>query len=208
MKILLVDDHEILREGIKRTLEQHPGIHSFSEVALFRDALDLVFKQEWDLAFLALFLAGTCGLEILQQIKKTRPSLPVLIVASHPEEQYARRVFRAGGSGYIPHNCTRANLLCAVQKVIRGGRYVSPGLAESLAGDLQSGGERSHEVLSDREVEVMRWIALGKTVGEISSILSLSQKTISTYRARILEKLQLKTSAEIVRYAIRNALVD
>jgi len=158
---------------------------------------------------LDLSLGDRSGLEVLKELKRIRPRLPVLILSLHSEEQFARRAFKAGAAGYITKDSPRAELVKAINKVIGGGRYASPALAEKLIVDLGKDTDRPlHETLSDREFEVMRLIASGKTVGEIADLLSLSDSTISTYRARILEKMEMKTNAELTHYAIQNKLVD
>ena len=208
-KILLVDDHAVVRDGIKRMFDDQPGAVVFGEASTPQDALKLVGEQDWDVLVLDLSLGERSGLEVLKESKKIRPRLPVLILSMHSEEQYARRAFKAGASGYITKDCTRLELVGAISKVVKGNKYVSPALAEKLIFDLERGTDGPpHETLSDREFEVMRLIASGKTVSEIAGILSLSDKTISTYRARILEKTGMKTNAEITHYAIQNKLVD
>jgi DNA-binding NarL/FixJ family response regulator len=168
-----------------------------------------VAEQDWDVVVLDLSLGDRSGLEILKELKQIRPRLPVLILSMHSEEQYARRAFKAGAAGYISKDSPRAELVKAINRVSEGGRYVSQALAEELVIDLERGSDRPpHETLSDREFEVMRLIASGKTVGEIAVLLSLSDKTISTYRARILEKMGMKTNAELTYYAIQNSLVE
>jgi two-component system invasion response regulator UvrY len=169
----------------------------------------LVREENWDLVVLDISLGGgRNGLDALKKIREIRPRLRVLILTMHAEEQYASRAFKAGAAGYITKDSARAELLKAINKVSEGGKYVSPALAEKLIGYLQRGSDRPpHEALSDREFEVMRLIASGKTVREIAELLSLSDKTISTYRARLLEKMEMKTSAELTHYAIRNKLV-
>jgi two-component system, NarL family, invasion response regulator UvrY len=160
-------------------------------------------------AVLDLSLGDASGLEVLKELKQVRPKLPVLILSMHSEEQYARRAFKAGAAGYITKDSPRAELVEAISRVIEGRRYVSSALAETLAADLERGDYRApHESLSDREFEVMCLISSGKTLSEIADLLSLSEKTISTYRARVLEKMGMKTSAEIIHYAIQNKLVD
>ena len=208
-RILLVDDHAVVRDGIKRMFEDRAGSVQFGEAESPEAALKLAEAQEWDIVVLDIALAHRSGLEALKDLKKLRPRVPVLILSMHSEEQYARRAFRAGASGYITKDCSREELLGAVQKVINGSRYVSPALAEKLVVDLERGSDGPpHETLSDREFEVLRLIASGKTVSEIAEILSLSDKTISTYRARILEKMGMKTNAELTHYAIQNKLVE
>jgi two-component system, NarL family, invasion response regulator UvrY len=208
-RILIVDDHPVVRDGIKRILEEQKGETTFGEASTAQEALELVRTENWDAVVLDISLGGRSGLELIKELKQIRPKLPVLILSLHSEEQYARRAFRAGAAGYITKDNPRAELVAAVDKVIQGGRYVSPALAERLVFDIERGSDRPpHELLSDREFEVMQLIASGKTVGEIAEQLSLSDKTISTYRARILEKMGMKTNAAITHYAIKNKLVD
>jgi two-component system, NarL family, invasion response regulator UvrY len=208
-KILLVDDHEVVRDGVRKIFdEQQPGATVFGEASTAPEALARVRDEDWDVVVLDLSLGGRSGLEILKELKQLRPRLPVLVLSMHSEEQYARRAFKAGASGYITKDSSRLELFEVINKVIKGGKYISPALAESLIIDLERGTDRPpHEGLSDREFEVMRLIASGKTVGQIADELSLSITTISTYRARILEKTGMKTNAELTRYAITNDLV-
>jgi two-component system invasion response regulator UvrY len=210
-KILLVDDHEIIRDGVKKIFGEHdPDKTIFGEATTAQEALKAVRDEDWDVVVLDLSLGGgRNGLEVLKEVKQIRPRLPVLILSMHSEERYARRAFKACASGYITKDSPRLELFKAINKVLKGGRYVSPALAESLVVDLERGFDESpHEILSDREFEVMRLIASGKTVSQIAEMLSLSDSTISTYRARILEKMRMKTNAELTFYAVRNNLVD
>ncbi len=208
-RILIVDDHEIVRDGLKKILNEQPDNKTFGEASTGPEALRLVAEQDWDVVVLDLSLGDRSGLEILKELKQIRPRLPVLILSMHSEEQYARRAFKAGAAGYISKDSPRAELVKAINRVSEGGRYVSQALAEELVIDLERGSDRPpHETLSDREFEVMRLIASGKTVGEIAVLLSLSDKTISTYRARILEKMGMRTNAELTYYAIQNSLVE
>jgi DNA-binding NarL/FixJ family response regulator len=207
--MLIVDDHEVLRAGVKRLFEKQPGTATFGEASTLQEALRLVREQDWDVVLLDISLGDRSGLEVLKELKQVRPQLPVLILSMHSEEQFARRAFKAGAAGYVTKDSPRAELVKAINKVAEGGRYVSHALAEELVIDLQRGGDcPPHETLSDREFEVMRLIGSGKTVSEIASVLSLSDSTISTYRGRILEKMGMKTSAELTHYAIQNKLVD
>ncbi len=209
MRILILDEHEVVREGVKRIVDTPPGTTTFGEASTAPEALRLAREQEWDVAVLALSLGSRSGLEVLKDLKQIRPRLPVLILSMHSEEQYARRAFKAGAAGYVTKDSARAELVKAINKVIEGGRYISATLAENLIIDLKRGTDRPpHEALSDREFEVMRLIASGKTVSEIARLLSLSDRTISTYRARILEKMGMKTNAELTYYAIRSQLVE
>src|SRR5215831_10306846 len=208
-KILVVDDHAVVRDGVKRMFDEQPGTVTFGEASTPHEAITLVSEQDWDIVILDLALGERSGLEVLQELKKLRPRLPVLILSMYAEEQYARRAFKAGASGYITKDSSRTELVEAITKVLQGRKYVSPALAEKLVLDLERGTDQPpHEALSDREFEVLCLIASGKTVSEIANILRLSDKTISTYRARILEKMGLKTNAAITHYAIQNKLVS
>src|SRR5260370_5339242 len=207
--IVVRGEHEVGRSGVKRIFDkQRRGEVVLGEASTPQDALDLVRKREWDVAVLDLLLGGRDGLEVLKELKQIRPRLPVLILSMHSEELFARRAFKAGASGYITKDIPRSELIGAINKVIGGGTYVSPALAEELVVDLRRGTDGPpHELLSDREFEVMRLIASGKTVSEISQILSLSVGTVSTYRIRILEKMEMKTIADVTCYASKNVLV-
>jgi two-component system, NarL family, invasion response regulator UvrY len=208
-RILIVDDHEIVRDGLKRLFEEQPDEAVFGEASSTPEAHRLVGEQHWDVVILDLSLGSRNGLEFLKELRQTHPRLPVLILSMHSEEQYARRAFKAGAAGYITKDSPRVELIKAINKVIAGGRYVSAGLAEKLVTDLSRASVGApHEALSDREFEVMRLIASGKTVSEIADLLSLSDRTISTYRARLLEKLDMRTNAELTHYAIQNKLVE
>ena len=208
-RILIVDDHEVLREGVKRVFDKQPGTATFGEASTLQEAQRLVREQDWDIVVLDISLGDRSGLEVLGGLKQIRPRLPVLILSMHSGEQFARRALKAGASGYITKDSPRAELVKAVDKVMSGGRYISPTLAEKLIFDFESDTDRPpHEALSDREFEVLRLIASGKTVSEIAGMLSLSDSTISTYRARIMEKMRMKTNAELTHYAIQNKLVD
>jgi two-component system invasion response regulator UvrY len=208
-RILIVDDHEVVRAGLMRIIEQ-PGI-VFGEASHGAQALKLASEESWDLVVLDLSLGVRGGLELLKELKQTRPRLPILILSMHSEDQYARRAFQAGAAGYVTKDSPPAELIKAVNRVMEGGRYVNEATAERFAHDLEKGADRDrapHQSLSDREFEVMRLLGSGKTVGEIADILQLSNKTVSTYRSRILEKMGMKSNAEIIHYAIRNNLSE
>jgi len=209
-RILLIDDHEVVRAGVKRIFDKHPeGAVLFGEASTAPEALDLVRTQDWDAVVLDLSLGGRDGLEVLKELKQIRPRLPVLILSMHSERLFARRAFKAGASGYLTKDIPRSELVNAINKVIEGGTYVSSTLAEELVVDLRRGADRPpHELLSNREFEVMRLIASGRTVSEIAELLSLGDSTISTYRARILEKMGMRTNAELTYYAIQSKLVN
>ena len=205
-KILTIDDHEVVREGVKGLFAS--DVAEFGEARNGSEALNLIRGGDWEIAILDISLAGRSGLDVLKEIKQMRPALPVLMLSMHAEEQYAMRAFKAGASGYISKASSREELRQAVLKVINGGRYVSPSLAERMVFDLTTSEKSPHEQLSDRELEVLCLIASGKTVGEIAEALSLSDKTISTYRRRILDKMRFNTNAELTHYAIKNRLVE
>ncbi len=207
-RILIVDDHDVVRDGIKRIFDRQAGTATFGEASTGAEALKLARDADWDIVVLDLSLGGRSGLEVLKELKQIRPRLPVLILSMHTEVQFARRAFKAGASGYITKDSPRSELTKAIDKVIDEGRYISPGLAENLIVDIGRADRPPHEILSNREFEVMCMIASGKTASEIAGLLSLSDSTISTYRARILEKMGMKTNAELTHYAIQNKLVD
>jgi DNA-binding NarL/FixJ family response regulator len=205
-KILIVDDHDVVRDGVKRIFGNESI--TFGEAGTASSAIQLVENEPWDAVVLDLTLGDSNGLDVLKQMKQIRPRLPVLILSLHSEAQYARRAFKAGASGYVTKDTPRNELVKAIDKVIGGGKYVSEALAELLVVDLERGVDGPlHGSLSDREFEVMLLIASGRTVGEIADLLALSAKTISTYRARILEKMAMKTNAELTFYAIHAGLV-
>ncbi len=208
-KVLIVDDHEVVRDGVKKLLDEEPGDIACGEAGTPDEAVRMALFDDWDAVILDLSFAGRSGLEVLKELKQLRPRLPVLVLTMHSEEQYARRAFKAGAAGFITKDSPRAELSKAIHKVMEGGRYLSPTLAEKLVLDLDRGIDRPpDQTLSDREFQVMRLIASGKTLSEIAGLLSLSDKTISTYRARLMEKMGMRTNSELIHYAIQNKLVD
>jgi two-component system, NarL family, invasion response regulator UvrY len=207
-KLLIIDDHEVVLDGVKRIFDEPPGTIIFVEAGTIPEALRLAQEQAWDAAILDLSIGGRGGLELLKQLREIRPKLPVVILSMHSEAEYARRALKAGAAGYVTKDSPRDELVKAVRKAVEGGRYLSSALAEKLIVNLQRDTGQPHESLSDREFEVLRLMGSGKTVGEIANLLSLSDKTISTYRARILEKMNMKTNAELMRYAIQNNLSE
>jgi two-component system, NarL family, invasion response regulator UvrY len=209
VRILLVEDHAIVREGFRRILADVFPDLVCGEAGTGPEAMAQVRKHPWDVVVLDISLPGRGGLEILKDLRDTKPRLPVLMMTMYPEDQYALRAFRAGASGYITKGSPPEDLVEAVRKVAAGGKYVSRSLAEHMATSLVSDtGRPKHELLSDRELQVLRMLAAGKTVKEIGFELHLSEKTVSTYRTRLLEKMEMRTTAELVRYAIRTNLVD
>jgi DNA-binding NarL/FixJ family response regulator len=208
-RLLVVHTFPVVRYGVRKLVEEHCRGLVAEEAAGPDDALDRVREGDWDLVVMGLSFGGRGGLELLKALKQLRANLPILVFSMHSEDHYARRSFKAGAAGYLTKDCPSTELVQAIRKVVAGGRYVSPRLAETLVADLNSRIDRPpHDTLSDREFEVMRLLASGKTVGEIASLLLLSGRTISTYRARLLNKLALNTNAQLMRYAIENKLVD
>jgi two-component system invasion response regulator UvrY len=209
MKILIADDHAVVREGLKQILSENPNINVTAEAGTGHEVLQQIEKNNFDLVVLDISMPGRGGLDILKEIRNKRPKLPVLILSMYPEEQYAVRVLKAGASGYMTKESAPNELINAIKQISKGKKYVSPSLAERLAVDLEvTTGRPLHESLSDREYQVMCMIASGKTLKEIAEQLSLSIKTISTYRSRILEKMNMKSNAGLTHYAIKNSLVD
>jgi DNA-binding NarL/FixJ family response regulator len=209
IKILIADDHAIVRQGLKQILAETSDLVAAGESQDAEETLRKVRSGDWDVLILDLTLPDKSGLDLLKQIKQERPRLPVLVLSIHPEDQYAIRVLRAGASGYLPKGSVPEALVKAVRKVASGGKYISPTVAEKLAFNLKTDSERPpHESLSDREFQVLCLIASGKAVKEVAKELLLSVKTVSTYRTRILKKMDLKTSAELIRYAMKNRLID
>ena len=207
-RILIVDDHAILRRGLRALLsDAFPGV-AFGEASHAEQALEQLRKKVWDIALLDITLPGKGGLDLLREVKAARPRLPVLVLSAHPEDQFAVRALKAGAEGYMTKESAPEELAKAVHKILAGGRYVSPTLAEKLAlGVRKDFTVTPHETLSNREYDVMCRIASGKTATEIARELSLSVKTISTHRTRILSKLGVRNNAEIAKYAIQNQLV-
>jgi two-component system invasion response regulator UvrY len=209
MRVLICDDHPIVRKGLREILEQEAAPVTIGEAANAQDALALARKKPWDIVVLDITMPGQSGLELLKTLKQERPTVPALMLSVHPAEQYAVRVLRAGASGYLTKESAPEELLTAIRHILRGARYISPSVGETLAADLGRGAEElPHNGLSDREFEVMRRLASGKSVSEIGEELFLSVKTVSTYRARILKKLNLTTTAAIMRYALQHGFVD
>jgi len=207
MKILIVDAHPVIHHGLRTILEEKFPGSTFGGACHGQEAVDLMNQGGWDLAILDAVLPGRGGLDLLKQIRTYHPNLPVIMFSVRLEEEYALRAFKAGASGYVTKESTPQQLAEAIRKVIGGGKYVSPKLAEHLVTALDRDlREMPHKILSDREFEVLCMIAAGKTTTAIADLLSLSVKTVSTYRTRILEKLGLKTAPELVRYAIDNNL--
>jgi len=209
LKVLVIDDFPLFRRGVRDLVIE--GFHGakIGEAGNAHEMLELLRLKPWDVAVMDISMPGMNGLDALKHVKQEFPDLPVLILSMHPEEQYAIRTIKAGADGYLTKSSAPEELVKAIKKVHEGGKYVSAELGEALAFTASLGSEkRPHELLSDREYEVLCFIGSGKTVGEIAVAANLSVTTISTYRARILEKMRMKTNAELVRYAIQQGLVE
>jgi DNA-binding NarL/FixJ family response regulator len=209
LRILIADDHPVFRRGLKQIIEEAPDLVVTAEAADGMEALLKARAGDYDVVLLDITMPVKNGVDTLCQLKHERPALPVLVLSMHPEEQYAVRALRAGAAGYLTKESAPEELVAAIRKVCAGGKYVSASLAEHLASIvLREGEPRPHDTLSRREYQVMCLIASGKTVSEVARDLTLSVKTVSTYRARILEKLQVRNNAELMRYASQNHLVE
>jgi DNA-binding NarL/FixJ family response regulator len=207
--ILIADDHELVRRGLKHTLAEAFPDALVGEAGDGRQTLEAVAKQTWDLVLLDINMPGRTGIEVLQDLQQLYPRLPVVILTAFPEKDYALRAFKLGASGYVSKQSAATELVAAVRKVLAGGRYVTPSLAEALAASVAGQAPTlPHELLSNRELQVLRMVALGKTLKEIAAELSLSEKTIGTYRLRVSRKLGLGTNVELARYATLHKLVD
>jgi two-component system, NarL family, invasion response regulator UvrY len=209
IRILIADDHAVVRRGLKQIVNLEGDMTVTGEACDSQALLALVRKLPCDIVVMDISMPGRSGLEVLKELKQEHPRLPVLILSVHPEDQYAVRTLKLGASGYLTKECAPEELVRAIRKVMAGGRYVSASLAEMLASDLIADtGRPAHETLSDREHQILCMIASGKSVSEIASELTLSDKTVSTYRTRVLEKMKLRNNAELTHYAIASRLVD
>ena len=208
IRIFIADDHPIVRQGLRRIVEADPGMVISGEADAAAALLAGLETKATDLVLLDVSMPGGLFLETLKELRTRHPTIRVLALSVHPEDEWAVRALRAGASGYLTKDHSPDQLLEAIRRVYRGGKYVSPSLAERLASQLDGGGQRApHELLSDREFEVMRRLGSGLTISQIASELALSAKTVSTYRARILEKMAVATNADLVRYAARHGLI-
>ncbi|MBW7996512.1 MAG: response regulator transcription factor [Candidatus Glassbacteria bacterium] len=209
IRILIADDHPIVRKGLREILTETKDVFDVHEAENGPDVLDRLDGGKYDVLVLDISMPGLSGLDVLKQVKKRNKSIPVLILSRHPEQQYAVRSIRAGADGYLTKESAPQELSNAIQKVARGGKYVSSSMADQLVDYLKDdSSKRPHEKLSDREFQVMQMIATGKTVGEIAGEMSLSVNTISTYRMRVLEKMNLENNAQIMYYAMKEGLIN
>ena len=208
-RILIADDHAVFRQGLNQLLgEQIEGV-VFGEAATAQEVLELVWHDRWDIVVLDVSMPGRSGIEILREIKKSTPQLPILVLSSHPEEQYGVRVVREGASGYLNKASEPREIVGAIKRILSGGLYITPSLAEQLATAVAHPGfALPHEKLSARELQVLQLTTSGKSVKEIAAELRLSGQTVFTYRARLMEKMGFKTSAQAMRYAIDNKLIE
>lgn len=207
LNILIADDHSIFRRGLKDLLSDGLGAVTIGECSNAFDLLQLLKQKKWDVVILDIGMPGTTGTDALIQVKRHRASLPVIMLSMHPEDQYAVRMFKAGANAYLTKASAPEELVVAIKKVLDGGNYVSPSLGEKLVHLFHRGEEQpAHELLSDREFEVMRLLSSGRTVSQIAETMNLGTTTVSTYRARILEKLHLKNNAELMRYAVQQGI--
>ncbi len=209
IKVLIADDHAVVRQGLKQILGETSDIVVVAEAANGQEALEQARSVDWDVLVLDIAMAGRSGFDILPELQPRRTNQAILVLSMHAEDQYARRVLKAGASGYLTKESAPDELIQAIRKVVTGGKYVSPTLAEQLALEIAAPTDRApHEALSHREFQVLRMIGAGKTVTQIAEELSLSAKTVSTYRSRILQKMSFTTSAQLIHYAIQNGLIE
>jgi len=208
IRILIADDHTVVRKGLRQILVEEFTDAHIEDVADAEELIKKVIKEKWDMVISDLTMPGKSGLDVLQYVKQNLPSLPVLILSIHPEEQYAIRVLKAGAAGYLSKDTAPDELVTAVKRVLQGKKYITMSIAEKIADNFDRGTEKKpHELLSDREFNVFKMIAAGKAVSEIAESLSLSVTTVSTYRARIMTKMNMKSNANLTLYAIENNLL-
>jgi DNA-binding NarL/FixJ family response regulator len=208
IKILIVDDHPVVRQGLKQTLADELDVSVFGEARNTQELLEKVRKQDWDVVVMDIAMPGRSGLDVLKELKQISPKLPVLVLSMHAEDQYGIRVLKAGAAGYLTKESAPDELVKAIRKVLSGGIYISDTLAERLAFNVQADTlDLPHENLSNREHEIMCMIASGRTIKEIAYALSISAKTVSTYRTRVMQKMGMKSNAELTHYVIKNRLV-
>ena len=208
MEILIVDDHNVVRQGLKQIIQEEYSSASFGEAGTGNEALEKMRNKNWDIVILDITMPGKSGLEILKQIKLETIKTAVLVLSMHSEDQYAIRILKAGAAGYLTKESASTELITAIKTILGGRKYINTSLAEKLANNLEIDTNKPiHELISDRELQVLCLIASGKTVSEVATELCLSVATISTYRARILEKMNMRTNAELTHYAIREGLV-
>lgn len=207
IRILIADDHAIVRRGLKQLLEEHYSFITIGEAADTESLVAMAMSQTWDIVICDMNMPGRSGLDALQQLKQILPQLPVLIMSMYPEDQYAIRVLRSGGAGYLGKETIHDDLVNAIETIRAGKKYITPAIAEKLVDSFPSSGMSMHETLSDREFDVFKLLASGQSISQIASQLLLSPTTVSTYRARVMEKMKMRNNAELTRYAIENKLI-
>jgi DNA-binding NarL/FixJ family response regulator len=208
IRVITIDDHPVVRRGLKQIIAAEQDMQVVGEAENAREALRVIREIACDAVVLDITLPDASGLDVLSRLKSERPTLPVLIMSIHDEEQYALRVLKTGASGYLMKNSIPEELIKAIRKITSGGKYISPSIAERLVSEFASPEKSPHEKLSDREFQILCMIASGKSLKEIGEALCISGKTVSTYRARILEKMNMKTNADLVGYALKNRLIE
>jgi two-component system, NarL family, invasion response regulator UvrY len=209
IKIIIADDHSVVRQGLKQIISEISDMEISDEAENGNELFQKVLKKHYDIIVLDIKMPGTNVIDLIKNIKLHKPHVPILVLSMYPEEQYAVRVLKAGASGYLTKESAPRDLVSAIQKISSGGKYISAKLAEQLADQLGDDGDKpKHETLSDREYQVFRMISSGKSVKGISEELNLSEKTVSTYRSRVLQKMDLKNNAELTHYAFKHGLVD
>jgi two-component system, NarL family, invasion response regulator UvrY len=208
VRVLIVDNHFVVRQGVIRILGDRFPHATIGEASTAEEALDLVWNGTWDVVILDLMMVGRGGLDTLKRLKQSRPQMPVIVLSIHSEEEFAVRALRLGASGYLNKDSSGPEYIESVEAALRGTRYITPSVAGLLASSIAQSPKVAHATLSNREFQVLCMIGCGKTVKEVATELALSLKTISTYRSRILEKLNLRNNLEIVRYAVRHRLVE
>jgi DNA-binding NarL/FixJ family response regulator len=210
MRIIIADDHALIRKGLKEILQQVEGLVLLDEAQNGSELLLKIEENDYDIIVLDISMPGKSGLDVLKDLRRIKPEIPVLILSVYPEEQYAIRVLKAGAAGYLTKDSAPDELVSAIKKIVNGGKYISASLAEMLASEVRGGGviKQPHEYLSDREFQVMKMLAVGKTIKEISEELFLSPKTVSTYLTRIYDKMKFASKAELTAYAMKNGLID
>jgi two-component system, NarL family, invasion response regulator UvrY len=207
IRVIIVDDHPVVRRGLKQIIEGEPDMQVVGQAENAQEALRVIREIPCDAVVLDITLPDASGLDVLSRLKSERPTLPVLIMSIHEEEQYALRVLKAGASGYLMKESVPEELIKAIRKITGGGKYISPSFSETLIPGQGTTGKSLHEKLSDREFQIMCLIASGKSLKEIGAALCISDKTVSSYRRRILEKMRMSTNADLTRYALEHHLV-
>jgi two-component system invasion response regulator UvrY len=209
INLLIADDHPLIREGLKKTLDGEIGIQVVCEASNGQETLDRVQQHDVHVVVMDFSMPGLSGIDVIKELKRQKPKLPILVLSMYPEERYGIRLIKAGAAGYLTKEGASENLVKAIRKVAEGGKYITPKLAEQLAIQVESSGEKfPHEHLSDREYQIFHLIAAGCTISEIAEKLFLSVNTISTYRSRVMEKLNLQSNAELISYARSHSLIE